>query len=459
MAIDWSIVLRLALVTLPWVGVQAIWQTEFNVVTEVMKAYGLGAFWSSNIWIFGPITGFFTAPIIGNLSDRSTSRWGRRRPFLLGGLISTITASLIFAFSNSYSEGAKLPVSFISYIVLDVTINVMQTPLRAFASDMAPADQQFSVQMFAVFFQGIGSIAGNAMYKNWYHNDPADLPRLILGVMAVNLVLILAVCFFLKEEVMESRGEVRSILSPFRDVAIAVTRMEKKIAIVCAVEFFSWAALFLWWPVSATWWSVHVFKGCDKNEVGCTPEQYQAYKDAPQTIGDYGIYQNVFQTVLSIFFGTLLFMGLLRRVKFLWSAGLAIGAVFLILAKFGPQTIDMAKAVTICVAIPISAINSFPFAIVGNYQTADGGKGLDTGLQMGLLNLFICAPQLIITFAQSAMQTDLGPKTAVPWVLFLGGVMWAIGSIIAIFIIEKRPRTLDHESGSVDVPVSETKKI
>ncbi|CAE8726598.1 unnamed protein product [Polarella glacialis] len=42
--------------------------------------------------VAGPIVGFFTGPIVGAWSDRCTSRFGRRRPVILVGLISTWVA-------------------------------------------------------------------------------------------------------------------------------------------------------------------------------------------------------------------------------------------------------------------------------------------------------------------------------------------------------------------------------
>lgn len=40
--------LQLAALALPWIGVQAIWSTEFGVITTVMERYELSKFWASN---------------------------------------------------------------------------------------------------------------------------------------------------------------------------------------------------------------------------------------------------------------------------------------------------------------------------------------------------------------------------------------------------------------------------
>lgn len=39
------------------------------------------------MWIAGPLSGLIMQPIVGVIADRSRSRWGRRRPFMVGGAV------------------------------------------------------------------------------------------------------------------------------------------------------------------------------------------------------------------------------------------------------------------------------------------------------------------------------------------------------------------------------------
>jgi len=39
------------------------------------------------VWIAGPLSGLIMQPIVGVLADRSRSKWGRRRPFMVGGAV------------------------------------------------------------------------------------------------------------------------------------------------------------------------------------------------------------------------------------------------------------------------------------------------------------------------------------------------------------------------------------
>lgn len=49
------------------------------------------------VWIAGPLTGSIVQPYVGVLSDNCSSRWGRRRPFIVMGGIITVICLLILA--------------------------------------------------------------------------------------------------------------------------------------------------------------------------------------------------------------------------------------------------------------------------------------------------------------------------------------------------------------------------
>ena len=39
------------------------------------------------VWIAGPLSGLIMQPLVGAIADRSRSKWGRRRPFMIGGAV------------------------------------------------------------------------------------------------------------------------------------------------------------------------------------------------------------------------------------------------------------------------------------------------------------------------------------------------------------------------------------
>lgn len=55
--------------------------------TPYLLQLGLTKSKLSLVWIAGPLSGLIMQPVVGILADRSTSKFGRRRPVMIGGTI------------------------------------------------------------------------------------------------------------------------------------------------------------------------------------------------------------------------------------------------------------------------------------------------------------------------------------------------------------------------------------
>jgi Na+/melibiose symporter-like transporter len=75
-------------------------------------------------------------PIAGAISDRSSFRWGRRRPFILVGGILTLLLIPGIGFVTSYAA------IFIVYCLLQLASNTAQGPYQAFIPDLAPKERR-----------------------------------------------------------------------------------------------------------------------------------------------------------------------------------------------------------------------------------------------------------------------------------------------------------------------------
>lgn len=71
-------------------GLEILYATETALVTPILLQLGLPNQLYSITWMISPILGFIFTPIIGSLSDRCRSKWGRRRPFVLAFVIGMI---------------------------------------------------------------------------------------------------------------------------------------------------------------------------------------------------------------------------------------------------------------------------------------------------------------------------------------------------------------------------------
>ena len=121
-------------------GISGAWALEFAVTTPYFESrLRSGQFLSHIVWIVGPLSGLIVAPIVGMWSDKCTSKYGRRRPFILAGIISTMIGMILFPlapniaalFAEDGSEAhriAGIVIAFVSFCILDLAINTTMWP-------------------------------------------------------------------------------------------------------------------------------------------------------------------------------------------------------------------------------------------------------------------------------------------------------------------------------------------
>lgn len=57
------------------------------------------------VWIAGPLSGVLVQPYVGLKSDNCRMRWGKRRPFIVGGAAATIVSLMILAWAKELMSG------------------------------------------------------------------------------------------------------------------------------------------------------------------------------------------------------------------------------------------------------------------------------------------------------------------------------------------------------------------
>lgn len=80
-------------------GIQFGWALQLSLLTPYVQLLGIPHAWASFIWLCGPISGLLVQPIVGHFSDRCTSRFGRRRPFIAAGTTSVTIAVFLIGYA------------------------------------------------------------------------------------------------------------------------------------------------------------------------------------------------------------------------------------------------------------------------------------------------------------------------------------------------------------------------
>lgn len=134
-------------------GVQFGWALQLSLLTPYVQQLGVSHTWSAFIWLCGPMSGLIVQPTVGYYSDRCTSRFGRRRPFIVAGAGFLATAVFLIGFAADIGHAAgddvtkatkprAVAIFVVGFWVLDVANNMLQGPCRALLADMSCNDHK-----------------------------------------------------------------------------------------------------------------------------------------------------------------------------------------------------------------------------------------------------------------------------------------------------------------------------
>jgi len=148
-----------------FLGIQFGWGLQMANMSAIYSYLGANPGEIALLWLAAPVTGVLIQPLVGQASDRTWTRLGRRRPYIFGGAILASLALILMPNSPTVWMAAGL------LWVLDGTINASMQPFRALVADTLPEEQ--SSQGFAIqsLFIGLGGTIASAlpwMMTNWF---------------------------------------------------------------------------------------------------------------------------------------------------------------------------------------------------------------------------------------------------------------------------------------------------
>ena len=146
--------LDFALLSIYWVAIGYLWTSlggliipdlVLQLVGKEHEGVALGVLEG-----IGSLMAVVWQPVMGAVSDRTQSRWGRRRPFIAIGTVGDV----IFLIGLALSGGYWLVVIF--YFLLQTASNTAQGPYQGLMPDVVPASQRGT----ASGYYGVSNVAG-----------------------------------------------------------------------------------------------------------------------------------------------------------------------------------------------------------------------------------------------------------------------------------------------------------
>jgi MFS family permease len=149
---------KMIVLSLYWVAIGYLWQGLHTLILPDLMLHLVGPTFRGTALGFMENLGLLVAtawqPIVGALSDHTSTRWGRRRPYILGGTVADIPFLIGIALIGNY----WLLVAF--YILLQTTSNTAHGPYQALMPDVVPEEQRGEASGYYGFFNMIGLLAG-----------------------------------------------------------------------------------------------------------------------------------------------------------------------------------------------------------------------------------------------------------------------------------------------------------
>lgn len=135
----------------------------------------------------------FANPLAGALSDRTTSRFGRRRPWILvGGLLTVV--GLLFMW-----QATSIPLLFIGYCFVELFSNFVLAALTATIPDQVPENQRGTVSGIYGLATSLGGILGAILAGQLFKAAPKNA---YVVMFLIVLVTTIPFALFLSDKVL-----------------------------------------------------------------------------------------------------------------------------------------------------------------------------------------------------------------------------------------------------------------
>ena len=424
-----------------FLGIQMGFALQNANASRILQIFGADVHELSWFWIIAPLMGLIVQPLIGHYSDKTWTRFGRRKPFFLVGAILASVGLILMPQADIFIS--VLPALWVGagmLMIMDASFNIAMEPFRALVGDNLRTDQRtagFSIQTSLI---GFGAVIGSALpyvLTNWFGipnktvagSVPLNLTlSFIIG--AVVLVLSILVTLFTTKEyspeelasfedeqahklaINKEHVEEKSKLSDiFTDFAKMPTTMRQ----LSWVQFFSWFGLFGMWVFTTPAIAHHIYG------LPLSDSSSQQYQDAGDWVGIlFGVY-NLVSAIIALFFLPWIAKKIGRKSTHALS--LVIGGIGLISIYFMPDE-NWVVLPMILIGVAWASILAMPYAIL-----AGSIAPKKMGVYMGIFNFFVVIPQIINALIGGPIVKYLYGGNAI-YALITSGVSFIIAAVL-----------------------------
>ena len=370
-------------------GIQFSFGLQQSNMSPIYKYLGADEATLPLLWLAGPMTGLLIQPIIGAMSDRTVTRWGRRTPYFLIGAILCSLGLLAMPLSPTLWFAASL------LWILDAANNVTMEPYRAYVSDRLDESQHAQGYLTQSAFTGLAQtlayLAPSLLVWLGMNKDAvntSNIPHITVAAFMIGAVFSFTTVWWSVKKVPElplSPAELAELSSRPRGWRATLTEIWQAIKdMPPTMRQLWWMKLFQWYAMMCYW--IYIVPALAQTMFASSDASSQGFRDAGLLNGQIGGFYN-------------------------FVAFIAAFAMLPFTRRFGPQRVH-ALCLTLAglamwaipeihnrwlLFVPMLGIGLAWASIMGNpYVLLAGSIPPErAGVYMGIFNMFIVIPMLI----------------------------------------------------------------
>ncbi|MBP3776536.1 MAG: SLC45 family MFS transporter [Prevotella sp.] len=421
-------------------GVQIAYALQSANISRIFATLGADPHNLSYFWILPPLMGILVQPIVGTLSDKTWTRFGRRIPYLfIGAAVAVLVMCLLpNAGSLGLAVSAAMMFGLIALMFLDTSINMAMQPFKMLVGDMVNEEQKAKAYSIQSFLCNAGSVVG-FLFPFFFTYigisnvaEKGVVPDSVIWSFYIGAaILILCVIYTtlkVKEWNPQEYAEYNSLTSDTSQQEkagnetdsgnwmILLKKAPSTFWKVGLVQFFCWAAFLYMWNYTTGAIAETVWNNTDPaSEDFQTAGNWVGVLFAVQAIGSV-----IWAAILPQF----------KNTKVAYAISLIIGGIgFAIIPFIHDQYMQFIPFLLIGCAW--AAMLAMPFTFVTNALQGYGHMGA----YLGLFNGTICIPQIIAALCGGIVLSLVGSHQST--MMIVSGCLLVIGAVCVTVIRQK----------------------
>ena len=414
-------------------GVQIAYALQSANISRIFATLGADPHNLSYFWILPPLMGILVQPIIGTLSDRTWTRFGRRIPYLFIGAAVAVAVMCLLPNAGSFGMAVSTAMVFglISLMFLDTSINMAMQPFKMLVGDMVNEKQKSLAYSIQSFLCNSGSVVGYLFPYIFTAVGIANeapkgvIPDSVIYSFYIGAAILILCVLYTTCKVKEWNPEEYAKYNEAKPVeeeqkASWIELLKHAPSMfwkVGLVQFFCWAAFMYMWTYTNGTIADTVWHTTDTASKG--------YQAAGNWVGVLFCWQAV---------GSVLWAMALpkfKNAKLAYALSLVIGGIGFAMVPFVGEK-DLLVVPFMLIGCAWAAMLAMPFTFVTNALEGYGHKGA----YLGLFNGTICIPQIIAAVAGGAILSLVGSVQSN--MMIVAGVLLVLGALSVALIKDNK---------------------